>query len=190
MQKLFLIVLAVSMFHAGLAQEKRYVPDFLTAQYAGSIGFLSIGAGYKVLKDNAMLSLQYGYVPERKGGKLNILSAKLLFNTGIVPLSPRTTFEPLSAGIMISYHFGSEFQSRWPGHRYPDGYYWWRTSLKVHVNTQTSFTYKLTSDRFESITGFLDLNVNELYLVSYLQNARSLSLRDIVKVGYGVRLNF
>lgn len=62
--------------------------------------------------------------------------------------------------------------------------------MRFHLNTQTSFTYRLKSDRVQSVTGFVDLNVNELYLVSYVKNARSLSITDIVKVGYGVRLNF
>lgn len=190
MRKLLLSLLAFLIVDVASAQKDGFVPDFLTMQYAGSIGFLSVGAGYDVFNNHAMLSLQYGYVPVRKGGGLNVLSAKLLFRTGTVGLSQKTTIEPLSAGMMVSYHLGSEFQSRWPGHRYPDGYYWWRTSLKVHLNTQTSITYKLGSDRFESITGFLDLNINELYLVSYFQNAGALSLADIVKVGYGVRLNF
>jgi len=190
MRKLLLSLLAFVMVDVALAQKNRFVPDFITMQYGGSIGFLSAGAGYDIFNSHARLSLQYGYVPVRKGGPLNVLSAKLLFRTGTVGLSQRTTLEPLSAGMMISYHLGSEFQSRWPGHRYPDGYYWWRTSLKVHLNTQTSITYKLRSDRFESISGFIDLNINELYLVSYLQNTRSLSLADIVKIGYGVRLNF
>ncbi len=190
MSKIFLLILGMLVFNAGYAQKKRLVPDFVTTQYAGSIGFVSVGAGYDVFNKRSMLSLHYGYVPMGKGGPLNILATKFLFRTGTVALSRRTTLEPLSAGVMISYHFGSEFRSRWPGHRYPDGYYWWRTSLKAHVNTQTSLTYKLKSDKFESITGFIDLNVTELYLVSYLQNTRSLSITDILKIGYGVRLNF
>lgn len=190
MRRILLIILATSFFDSSQAQENKYVPDFVTMQYAGSIGFLSLGAGYEVFGDKAMVSLQYGYVPETKGGQLNIISGRLLFKTGTVRVSPRTSFAPLSAGMIISYHFGSEFRSRWPGHRYPDGYYWWRTSMRFHLNTQTSFTYRLKSDRVQSVTGFVDLNVNELYLVSYVKNARSLSITDIVKVGYGVRLNF
>lgn len=190
MRSLILVLLYLICVMPGSAQERGLRPDFVTTQYAGSIGFVSVGAGYNIFKDKARASLQYGYVPHSKGGVLNILSAKMLFRTGTISLSRRTTFEPFAGGVMASYHFGKEFRSRWPGQRYPDGYYWWRTSLKVHLNAQTSLTYKLNSERLESVSVFVDLNVNELYLVSYVPNMRSLSIADIVKIGYGMRLNF
>jgi len=172
------------------SQDKRWQPDFATLQYAGSIGYLNIGAGYKVLKNKASLSLHYGYVPESKGGELNVLAARVLFDTYTFRISDKLQFDPLSAGLMVSYHFGSEFRSRWPAHRYPEGYYWWRTSLRAHLNTQTSLTHKLSGKTLKSLTYYLDLNANELYLASYFQNRKSLNLSEIVKVGYGIRATF
>lgn len=136
-----------------------------------------------------MVSLHYGHVPQSKGGELHILTGKLIFKTMRIPLSRRIHVNPFDPGIMLSYHFGSQFNTRWSD-RYPSGYYWWSTAIRFHINSQTSLTYKFASGQFESVTCFVDLNTNELYLVSYLQNTKSLTLRDIVKVGYGVRLNF
>jgi len=171
------------------AQRSRLLPDFVTLQYAGSIGFVSGGAGYQ-LTDRSLLSFHYGYVPEDKGGELNIVAAKLVFKTWTIRMSEGISFDPLQAGLMMSYHFGSEFRSRWPSHRYPDGYYWWKSSLHAHLVTQTSLTVQIRNGHVRSLTGFVDFNTNELYLISYMKNFHSLSFTDIIKVGYGIRANF
>ena len=79
MRRLILVLLYLICAIPGSAQERGLRPDFVTTQYAGSIGFVSVGAGYNIFKDKARTSLQYGYVPHSEGGVLNILSAKLLF---------------------------------------------------------------------------------------------------------------
>ena len=171
------------------AQRPASLPDFATLQYAGSIGVVSAGAGYH-LSEKTSVSVHYGYVPSNRGGELHIIAAKLLFNTWSFRISERLRFDPLRLGAMVSYHLGGEFRSRWPSHRYPDGYYWWKTSMRAHIISETSLTLRLPNSRFHSVTGYAELNTNELYLISYLKNSHSLSLKDIIKVGYGVRLNF
>jgi hypothetical protein len=171
-------------------QEKKLKPDFAVVQYGGSIGLVNVGVGYDIFKDNARVSLHYGYVPKSKGGKLNIFAAKFLFHTSTFKLSEKVQFEPLAAGLMVSYHFGSQFKSRWPDYRYPDGYYWWRTSLRAHVNIQSSMNFIIDRKKLKSITCYIDLNTNDLYLVSYVQNHSSLKLSEIIKAGYGIRVNF
>ena len=184
-----LICIAIFQGYVTVAQEHRFAPDFAVAQYAGSIGFFSVGAGYDVFGKHE-LSIHYGYVPENRGGRLNILASKLVFNTYSFNLSERVRVHPLNVGAMLSYHFGSQFRSHWPGHRYPDGYYWWKTSLKAHLLTQSSVTVSFRDRHIRSMAVFVELNTNELYLISLVQNRHSLRLADIVKVGCGVRANF
>lgn len=62
--------------------------------------------------------------------------------------------------------------------------------MRAHLVTETSLTVQLRGHAFHSLTGYIELNTNELYLISYFQNYRSLNLADIIKVGYGVRANF
>jgi hypothetical protein len=110
----------------------------------------------------------------------------MVFNVYTIRISDNIILNPLDAGIMLSYHLGKEFNSRWPGHRYPDGYYWWKTSIRAHVVTQTSVTVKLNQARIRSLTFFTEFNTNELYLISLVQNRHSLKPSDVIKVGYGV----
>lgn len=183
---LFFILMALE---DAWGQNKKLLPHFAALQYAGSIGFASAGFGYHFFNKKLNTSLHYGYVPRTKGGELHILSVKLLYNTASINLSDKLEFDPFAAGLMVSYHFGSQFSTHWPGH-YPEGYYWWRTSIRPHLNMQSALTQKLNNKLVTSVTFYIDLNISELYLVSYLQNYRSLTLRETVKVGYGIRANF
>ena len=39
------------------AQPDRYIPDFIVAQYAGSVGVVAAGAGYGIFKNKASIDL-------------------------------------------------------------------------------------------------------------------------------------
>lgn len=183
------LLIALLTTSSASAQQSGLTPDFGTIQYAGSIGFISAGVGYDIFKRH-QLSLYYGHVPERLGGPLHILATKLMFNISSLRISDHVMISPFNAGVMVSYHFGSQFKSRWPSHRYPDGYYWWKTSLRAHLAAETSVTFSFREEKSQSVSGFVAFNTNELYLISFLKNTRSLSLADIIKVGYGVRVRF
>ncbi|RZJ63061.1 MAG: hypothetical protein EOO47_28980, partial [Flavobacterium sp.] len=55
---------------------ERLKPDEINLQYAGSIGFVSAGAGYHFFKEKTTLSFHIGYVPESLGGELTIVAIK------------------------------------------------------------------------------------------------------------------
>lgn len=174
------------------SQERHWSnPDHLIVQYAGSIGYFSGGVGYNVFKGKARASLHYGHVPKAVGGPLNIFATKLLFVPRRYQVSERVVINPFDAGLMISYHLGETFMSRWPEHQYPENYYWWMTSFRFHLNLESSVTLKVREHTaFKAITGYVELNANELYLVSLFQNRRSLSVFDVVMLGAGARFHF
>lgn len=166
-------------------------PDFIVLQHAGSIGFISTGIGYSVFKEKGRASLHYGFVPKPLGGPLNILSAKVFFEPLSLPVWHRVTMNPIDFGIMGSYHYGSGYESRWPSDQYPEGYYWWNPAIRVHVGMESSVTIRFKKDHpLRSASAYIEFNTNELYLVSYLQNTRTIRFMDIVKIGTGARLYF
>jgi hypothetical protein len=187
---LILIVFATSTLPA--QEKKRWTsPDYLTFQFAGSIGYLSGGIGYDIFKNKARTSFHFGHVPKSVGGPLNIFAGKLMFVPRSYKLSERSTLNPFDAGIMVSYHLGDDFRSTWPEHRYPEHYYWWQTSFRLHLNLESSLTVKLKEHTtFKSVTGYVEFNTNDLYMVSIFQNHHALTLLDIVKLGAGARFHF
>ncbi|MBL7877813.1 MAG: hypothetical protein JNL53_19260 [Cyclobacteriaceae bacterium] len=188
---LIIQVLICIMFNEiSLAQEsKNWGPDFLVAQYAGSIGYASVGVGYDLGK-KSRASIHYGYVPENKGGVLNIVTGKYSYSPVTIQPSSKYLIQPINVGGMISYHLGGDYYFRWPKHRYPTGYYWWSSALRIHATIESSITFQINDSFIKSITTYVEFNTNDLYIISYLQNIESLHLFDIVKTGVGVRVKF
>lgn len=164
------------------------MPDFQTFQVAGSIGYMSVGVGNSIMKEKARVSLHYGIMPVDKGGQFHIATAKFFYSPLQWKYRRNVQINPLDVGAFVSYHFGSAFSSSWSGQRYPRGYYWWRTAWRFHAGIENSITLIPNRSIFRSVTIFSELNTNELYAVSYFQNMESLSLRDIMKLGLGVRV--
>jgi hypothetical protein len=184
---LLLLILPLSV----KSQQRGLRPDFVTLQYAGSIGYVSAGTGYDIFKGKSRISGHYGVVPTSKGGPLNILTAKIFFKPKVFRVKNHITINPLDIGLMVSYHFGRNFESRWPDELTPKGYYWWPTALRAHLATETSVTYRFQEKQWlHALTGYIEFNTNELYLVSYIQNTGALQLSDIIKVGGGLRITF
>jgi hypothetical protein len=185
---LLLIGAAAPLCHS--QTRKSIYPDHVVVQYAGSTGWLGVGAGYNLSKDRARLGLHDGFVPEEKGGKLKILSTSFFYKPYILHISDKLDFSPLDIGAKLGYHFGDQFYINWPS-RFPKGYYWWKSALGLHLATETSVTFKLkVPGRAKAVTAYLELNSSDLYLVSYIQNFKSLTLPDIVKAGVGLRVTF
>ena len=60
----FVIIQTLANDSIGVKIKKWYIPDYTKIQYAGNIGFISTGVGYKLLNDNLHLELIYGLVPK------------------------------------------------------------------------------------------------------------------------------
>lgn len=193
---LFLICYAGSL--SGIAQEiekknkpKWWVPEYTKFQFAGAIGFLSAGAGYINKTGKSETELIIGFLPKSIGGD-NLFSATL--KTNRIPwkkeLSEQWTLLPFQFGGYLSYTFGSEFNTLLPD-RYPGGYYWWSTSLRVGMFLGSRFRYHpVTDSPFKSVDFYYEIGTYDLKFLSYAQNVESLSVLDMVNLSFGVRLEF
>jgi hypothetical protein len=176
----------------GYSQRSNWaVPDFATVQYAGSIGYFSAGAGYNVFKSKARFSTHFGFVPENRGGQLNIVSLKFFYKPTTLTIWNRVRLNPIDVGVMGSYHYGDKFETRWPEGVHPKGYYWWHPALRAHLGMESSVTYEFRKGHsLTSATGYIEFNTNELYFISFIQNIKTVSFWDIVKIGTGIRVHF
>lgn len=175
------------------AQEKAHwaIPDFFVIQHAGSIGFFSAGVGYDVFESKGRFSTHFGTVPFNRGGTLNVLSTKLFFKPTTITVWNRVKFNPVDVGVIASYHYGDDFESRWPEGVHPKGYYWWHPALRAHLGMESSLTYECKKDHaFHAVTGYIEFNTNELYFISFVQNMKTVRVWDIIKIGAGARIHF
>src|SRR5688572_836623 len=98
-----LTILILLMCTSGFGQRKNWaLPDFGVVQYAGSIGVISVGAGYDVFKSRARFSTHYGAVPKPMGGPLNVLALKFLYEPLKIDVDNQTYIHPIDFGMMGS----------------------------------------------------------------------------------------
>lgn len=168
----------------------KLAPDFAQIQYAGSNGWMGVGAGYEFFHRRLRTHFQYGYVPPAKGGPLHLFSGAVFYQPVRFQVRNRFQVNPLDFGFKGSYQFGNDYFFRLPS-RYPPNYYWWKPAFRLHLATESSLTYKLPANSgLRTFSAYLEFNTNDLYLVSYFLNAGSLRIGEVVKAGIGVRLGF
>src|SRR6476659_2839584 len=144
---------------------KWYIPSSSILQYAGSIGFLSVGAGYYLNKSHkSTLDISYGYVPAKYGGDLNILAAKFAWRPFAIPIKDWAVIHPINSGVFLSYHAGGDFDSTCDDDEYPENYYWWSTAFRPHLSLATEVKLNAkklkTNLNIKSISLYSELNTN------------------------------
>lgn len=170
---------------------ERLKPDEVNLQYAGSIGFLSAGAGYHFFKEKTALSFHIGYVPESLGGELTILAVKFEYKPYTIRLSDRFIIHPFNPVIFPSYTLGKNFDFKFEKPKYREGYYFWSSALRLHLgaSSEVKMFTNLTS-KIKAISLYAEANTNDLYAISWFQNRTSTPFYEIFKLGYGVKMYF
>ncbi|MDQ3047368.1 MAG: hypothetical protein M3R27_07450 [Bacteroidota bacterium] len=189
MKHLSLLILILFSSECIFSQKlsERFRPTYLTGQYAGSMGFASIGVGSSVTTKTT-LSLHYGYVPSEFGGKLHINTLKYSYQPFFLK-HRNVQWKPLNPTFFITYHWGNKYYVFWPKDMYPKDYYWWTSAFRFHPALSSELTLmKKNEQPLASL--FLEANTNDLYIFSYYKNQEYLSLADIIKLGAGIKIHF
>ncbi|MTI20716.1 hypothetical protein E1176_06760 [Fulvivirga sp. RKSG066] len=186
---LTVLVLSITSLQAQENDRKWYAPDHYKAQFAGNIGFLSVAAGYLHGMGKLETDLYGGFLPKAIGGD-DIFTATL--KSTYAPWSREInntySYKPFSVGLYLSYSFGSQFDTISPN-EYPEGYYWWATSLRVGGFLGGSITKQLpNSNAFESMSLYYELGSYDLVFLSYIQNLKSIRIYDVVNLSIGVKM--
>lgn len=171
-----------------LGQTKWYTPDHTKLQFAGNIGFLSMGIGYLHGKEKLETDIMLGFVPKSIGGDHIIsLTGKLTYFPWQIHMNENFTLYPLSVGPYLSYSFGSQFDTLLPN-EYPPGYYWWATSLRLGAFAGGKLQWRLPgNDRH--LAFYYEIGTYDLELISYIQNTEYLQIEDIFSMALGVKLS-
>jgi hypothetical protein len=178
------------------AQKRHFlVPDAVLIQHAGSIGYFSTGLGYDLFKNKkANLDLLYGYVPEARGGRLDIVTAKVAYRPMAIKIKGIGMIYPANPGVFLSYTLGENLSFSFDSDQYGKGYYGWSESLRSHLSLTNEI--ELNSSKFlgtgkiKSIVLYSEYNTSDLYIVSWATNRSALSFFEIFKLGLGARVKF
>lgn len=189
-QKLFLITcLACSSAVTPVFSQfnARLKPDLYSAQYAGSIGTYSVGAGYLFWSERGQLDVFAGHYISRATEDLFTVTVKYAYSPWPrIPVGERWSVSPLSTGLSVSYTMGRYVW--WPSH-YPPDYYWWSPALRPNLFLGSSFRYKLpASSKLNAIGFYYELGSNEFKIIALVKNPATVSLWQIIHAGAGVRV--
>ncbi len=168
------------------------IPTHTAIQYAGSIGIVSMGLGWDYGKRNQWeTTVMLGYLPKYHSDKSKItFTLKQNYTPWSLPLKrKRLTVEPLTCGLFFNTIFSEEFWVEEPD-RYPKGYYGFSTRVRTHlfVGQRLTHHFKGNDKRHKSITAYYELNTCDLYLVSLFTNPDYLKLKDILYLGFGIKI--
>lgn len=170
---------------------KGLVPDQANLQYAGSIGFLSAGAGYNLMKEKTALSFHVGYVPESLGGELTIVAIKFEYKPWAIHIKDKAIIHPFNPVIFPSYTLGENFDFKFERPQYRKGYYFWSSALRLHIGAGTEIKLLTKpNSKIKYVSVYAEANTNDLYLLSWYQNRTNAPFYKMFKLGYGIRTYF
>lgn len=188
------LFVALLFFHNAFSQDstlikdkiKPFIPDYVKTQFAGNIGFLSVGVGYQFLKNHLYTELLYGYVPASisKAKPIHTITIKNTFpilskNFNTIALSP-------IAGFTTSLETGKNSFVILPD-KYPKGYY---LPNAFHLTFFIGASVHKDFVNFKLIKGadlYFELSTVETYLW-YAIKSKDVKLNDIVSSAIGINL--
>lgn len=116
------------------------LPDHLTAQVAGNVGFVALGGGHELANGRVLGDLLVGWVPESVGGTdIFQLSAKVTWSPWVLRFGDGWKLRPVTTGLQMTYLLGGKYFVVQPG-RYPKGYYQVPTALHPGLTAGSSLT--------------------------------------------------
>lgn len=171
----------------------KLIPSYTKLQYAGNMGLLSGGIGWSYGKNKQWeTDLLLGFLP-----KYDSKSAKftLTLRENFIPwkkhMWDQFYIEPLACGIYLNTVLDGEFWVSQPD-RYPQGYYWFATKLRINAYVGQRFTYKIKpSKRFlsHSITFYYELSTCDYYVIQKIHNSY-LTFPDYVSLSFGLKFQW
>ncbi|MBU2552934.1 MAG: hypothetical protein KKF98_00645 [Bacteroidetes bacterium] len=190
--RLVLIILScsISMYaDEPLINKKKpwYIPQSFSIQYAGHIGFLSVGTGTQFFKGRLLTSLMYGYVPKSIGKtNIHLITLKNVINLG-KKSGADLSFTPY-LGHTLSYETGNNSFLRLPD-KYPKGYY---TTNAFHFTVFAGGKIHKDFSKLEVLHGidfYTELGTVDTYLWYFIRS-KEVALKDIVSAAIGINVYF
>ena len=177
---LWILLLVYNFLHA---QQKSHaiIPDHIKLQYAGTIGFLSLGGGYELgKKDKLELDLYFGYVPKSVGGvDIEIITTKLTWKPLSRQYANNTSVDWLTTGALLSYTMGRNYHL-FSRASYSFAYYGYPTAGALAI-----FAGGAVSKNRLGL--YYEISINDRELFSFVPNAKSIPFTDILNLGFGAK---
>jgi hypothetical protein len=160
---------------------------FVTMQYAGSIGYISLGGGITSKSQKVQHELLYGFVPKAYGGPLDKITYKFTYLPANWHLSQRVAWRPLNVSGFAAYNVGRNFSLQPSFKKYHEDYYWWSPALRFHLGFSTALELTHKKSPNKGLL-YIEANTNDRYITTWWDNTSKLKLHDIFFLGMGMKV--
>lgn len=163
-----------------------FVPSHVKIQYAGSIGFISVGAGYR-LWDIYEPTLMYGYLSEGLGGSDVSVHTISLKNGFYLTSSPWFGHYWPRVGLLINWGHTKNTFRKLPPH-YPEKYYF---QNKIHVAPfwGGEWHFQIKDKHLSGVGIYFEFSALDAYLLEAVRTDY-VRMTDIWSLGIGISFYF
>lgn len=170
---------------------QKLLPTQSILQYAGNMGFMSLGVGWDYGKSNQWeTNFLVGFLPKFDSEKVKgTLTLKENFLPWQLLIKEKTTITPFVCGLYINTIFGNEFWRKQPD-KYPKGYYWFSTKSRFNLFIGQRITRNFLHDNFFNLRGcsaFYEVSTSEIMIIYKVKN-NYIKFSDMICLSVG--LNF
>lgn len=159
-------------------------------QFAGSIGFLSVGAGITTAGQRLETDVWYGYVPQQIGGtSIHTASAKITWAVLKQRTAGKLLIKPFTAGLFTSYTFGKQYFAFAP-EQYSFGYYGYPTALHAGLFLGGQVGMPLKQNSGNRLYLYYELGTTDTRLASYFTNIGAIPVQHLATLAVGVKHSF
>jgi len=174
-----LFFLPVFLMAQPIKKKTGILPHHAKLQYAGSIGFLSVGVGYEFAGKKLHTDVYYGYVPESIGGiNIHSVTGKLTW----LPVSVERnnyTLHLLTTGFLANYAFGKQYDFSQEAFEY----YGFPTAAHIGLFVGGGLTRN-------KLGLYYELGSTDRDIVSFVNNVKGIRFHEIIHIGIGAKWKF
>lgn len=169
----------------------RLIPTYGKTQYAGSMGFLSMGVGWDSGKNRQWeTDIFIGFVPKysSRKNKLTFTIRQNFIPWNMKLKNENFSIDPLACGIYVTTLFGNDYWTSDPD-RYPRGYYTISTRFRINAYLGQRFTFHIPGPKrkkFKSLTFYYEISSNDVYIMSAASNSY-LKPKDYLHLSFGLK---
>lgn len=169
------------------------IPAYNKIQYAGNMGFLSIGVGWQYGKNKQWeTDVFFGLLPKYESRKAKLtFTLKENFTPWKVWENEHLYFEPLSCGLYFNTVFSDEFWSKAPD-KYPNGYYWFSTKIRSNIFVGERITFKIPDSKrvfAKYVTLYYEISTHDFAIIQAVKNS-DLTPKDYLTLSFGLKVGW
>ncbi len=163
--------------HRYRAQWENLIPTQHVLQFAGNMGFASIGIGWDYGRRRQWEThFLIGIIPKYDSRHVKMtLTLKENYIPWSVSMRNGWSFEPLECGLYFNSVLGSMFWSKQPA-KYSSGYYPFSTRFRPNVFLGQRVTKEIphnTRRYIKSITAFYEISTCDIYFMPFFRNGNA-----------------